>query len=303
MFQTVTVTAGAMLFWAILSVASRIVLLRFGFDPWAFSFLQFCAGGVALVILSSFQKGSTLVSFARLSTWLMGSLRVISGALYTTVLGWVSVLEAGTVGAMSTPVIALVVWALLRRPPVQREWIGHLIILATLAVFFGRLDAELRSPVYLFLFLNALCLSGMSLLAEHHPENNSDAPGARLRFTGTVLLVTAAVFLVVRMVLTGSVGDLTDPTLITLSVAIGILLRAPGMYLSLWAIRLAGAQSYTAAIVLLPLFGMIVEQLAVWAHLLDQSRFTLETLGFALVVSMGVFAVLGARAIAARQTA
>ncbi len=294
MSRTVAVTVFAMLLWALLSVASRAVLLRYGLDPWAFSFLQTCTGGLALIALSLGQ-GHTMASFTRGATWVMGAFRVTSAALYTTVLGWVSVLEAGTIAAMNTPVIAVVTWLLLRKRPAPFEWIGHGIILICLAAMYQGLEPDLRLPVYGLLILNAICLSGMTLIAERHPDNSSDAPGARLRFTGTVLLVTAAVFLVLRLVQTGSVGDIFDPTLLVASTLIGVLLRAPGMYFSLWSIRLAGAQSYTAAITLLPLFGMVIESFAVRAGLLEQSRFQLNTLIIALVVVVGTLGVLGAR--------
>ncbi|MEL7117771.1 MAG: hypothetical protein AAGP08_19690, partial [Pseudomonadota bacterium] len=83
--------------------------------------------------------------------------------------------------------------------------------------------------------------------------------------------------------------------LLASGILVGIFLRAPGMYLSLWAIRLAGAQSYTAAIVMLPMFGMVFEQSAFALGLLDTSRFSAEVLGFAVLVVLGTLAVLAAR--------
>ena len=46
-----SVTLGAILSWAAVIAASRILLLRLELDPWAFSFVQLCAGGVVLIAL------------------------------------------------------------------------------------------------------------------------------------------------------------------------------------------------------------------------------------------------------------
>ncbi|MEL7117565.1 MAG: translation-associated GTPase, partial [Pseudomonadota bacterium] len=94
MARVVTVTLSAMACWALLSVISRILLLRYGIDPWAFAFLQLCAGGLALILLGA-RRGQNLASFRRPTTWIIGALRVTSAALYTAVLAWISVLEAG----------------------------------------------------------------------------------------------------------------------------------------------------------------------------------------------------------------
>ncbi|MEQ9125307.1 MAG: translation-associated GTPase, partial [Alphaproteobacteria bacterium] len=94
------VTAAAVFWWGALVAASRVVLLRYGLDPWAFSFIQLCAGGVLLLLLGG-RRSLALASFRRPATWALGVLRVASAALYTAVLAWVSALEAGTIGAVS----------------------------------------------------------------------------------------------------------------------------------------------------------------------------------------------------------
>ncbi len=63
------------------------------------------------------------------------------------------------------------------------------------------------------------------------------------------------------------------------------------MFLAFWAVSVAGAQGYTAAIALLPLFGMVFEQSAVWLGLLDTSRFQLENFYIALLALAGTLLV------------
>ncbi len=290
------VTAGAVASWALLSAVSRLLLLRLELDPWAFSFIQLCAGGLILVLVAGRGRSISLYSFRRPTTWILGVLRVVSAALYTTVLGWLSVLETGTLGAISTPLAALGVWLVFRRRPMPGEWIGHLAILGAAAWMLFGLNGELRSDVAVMMGLNALTIVAMAILAEKHPDNLSDAPGVRLRFTGAVLLVTAGAFLAVRALQEGGADTVWDWKVLIVGTIFGITLRAPSMVLSFWAIRLVGAQNYAAANAFLPLIGMALEQAAYAAGLIDVSRFDIATLCIAVVVVSGSVTIFIARA-------
>lgn len=295
------VTAGAILSWALLSVVSRIVLLNFGLDAWSFSFIQLCAGGLVLLVLGG-RRSLELSRFARPAIWVLGVLRVLSASLYTAVLVWVSVLEAGTIGSVSVPLVAVAVWMLSGRRPGRGEWFGHLVILCAVAALLAGLEGAVRYAVAGLMGLNALCLVGIAILAERHPDNLSDEPGVRLRFTGSVLLVTAALFLAARFMVGGAAAAAWDWRLLEIGVAVGVLLRAPSMVLSFWSIKLVGAQTYTAAVAFLPLLGMAFEQIAVAAGLIDDSRFQIETLFLALCAVAGTLLVLLARVRVTRRT-
>ncbi|MBL4811736.1 MAG: EamA family transporter [Rhodobacteraceae bacterium] len=289
-----SVTVGAMFCWALLSVASRILLLTYEFDPWMFSFIQLCAGGVTLLLLSA-KSGLDARSFLRPVTWLLGAFRVVSAALYTTTLSLISVLEAGILGTLNLPVIVVAVWLLSRKRPRGVEWLGHLLILGAIAFLVRGLEAEIRFQAAWLMGLNALCLAAITLLSERHPDNISDDAGARARFAGTVLLITAAFFLVIRFAQNGLTGGPIELPLLISGITVGILLRAPAMFLAFWSIRLAGAMGYTAAVTLLPIFGMAIEQAAVGLGLLDETRFRMETLGLALVMISGTLLVVLSR--------
>lgn len=294
MRKTYIVTISAMLFWAILSVASRILLLEFNFDPWMFSFIQLCAGGVTLLVMSG-KGGLNPTSFNRPVTWVLGAFRITSAALYTTTLGLISVLEAGVLGALNLPVIVVVVWIITRKRPIWIEWIGHLLILSAIWFLVHGLEPEIQLYAAVLMGLNALCLAAITLLSERHPDNNSDQLGMRARFTGAVLLVTAALFFIVRLMQNGFSGGVVEMPLLISAILVGIFLRAPAMFLAFWSIRLAGAMGYTAAATLLPVFGMVFEQAAVAVGLLDETRFRIETLGLALVAIFGTFLIIISR--------
>lgn len=275
--------------WALLSVVSRVLMVNLALDPWLFSFVQLMTGGVTLLAIGfRSRKGR---SFTRVSTWALGGFRVLSAALYTVVLATISVLEAGTLGAINLPILALMVFVLSRTTPRRLAWIGHAAVLLSVVLMASRLEAEVRWAVLGLLGLNALCLGAMNLIAEHHPENKSATLSERAWFTGVVLTITAAVFLSLRVVQGGEIVTALNWPLMLSSVTVGVMLRAPSMFMTFWAISVAGAQGYTAAIALLPLFGMVLEQAAIAAGLLETSRFQAEFLYLALLALGGTLLV------------
>lgn len=289
-----TMTLSAVFLWAFLSVTSRIVLLKYDLDAWAFSFLQLVAGGLLLLLIGA-KQGGAVHSFTRVSTWVLGALRVVSAALYTAVLAWISVLEAGIIGAMNLPIIAAIVWVLSKQRPPRQAWLGHGVLLLAVVVMSCRVESDLRGPVLLLMVLNAFCLAAMNLIAEKHPENRAGSLAARAWFTGVVLVVTAGLFAAARLMQGEGFSGLLDPKLLWASLAVGVLLRAPSMFLTFSAIRMAGAQGYTAAIAFLPLFGMVLEQASFKLGLLGVSRFQVANVYIALVALAGTLIVWSAK--------
>ncbi|MEM7506192.1 MAG: hypothetical protein AAF415_05565 [Pseudomonadota bacterium] len=290
----IAITIAAILSWAALSVTSRVLLLNFDLDPWTFSFLQLVAGGIALLAIG-YRGARAKRSFTRASNWALGALRVLSASLYTAVLASISVLEAGTIGAINLPVIALLVFILSRTPPRGLALVGHAIIVVAVASMTARLEGDVRTAVLSLMGLNALCLAAMNLIAERHPENKSATLSGRAWFSGVVLAITAAVFLAARIIQGSDILGAFSWPLVLSSIAVGILLRAPSMFLTFWAISVAGAQGYTAAIAFLPLFGMVLEQSAVTLGLLETSRFQFEFLYIALLALAGTLLVWAAK--------
>ncbi len=166
--------------------------------------------------------------------------------------------------------ITIAVRMIFGRRPARGEWLGHPAILCAVVVLLVSLQGAIRYAVAGLMLSNAFCLVAIAILAERHPDNMSDRPGVRLRFTGAVLLVTAALFFAMRLVVDADDGT-WNVQLVTVSVAVGVLLRAPSMFLSLWSIRLIGAQNYMAAISFLPLLGMAFEEVAFATGVLDVS--------------------------------
>ncbi len=295
MRHPILVTAAAILSWSALIAISRILLVRYAFDPWAYTFLQLCAGGICLLAIGGRGRLS-LDSFRRPSTWVLGVLRVLSAALFTAVLVWVSAMEAGILGAVNVPMVAVAVWLVFGRRPARLEWLGHAVILAAIAPLVLTLEGGFANPAVILMLLNEVVLVAGTLLAERHPDNSASTPGSRARFTGAVLLVTAGLFLALRVAEDGGVGDVDwSAPLIVSAVLVGVFLRGPSMFLTFWSTRLIGSQNYLACCTALPVIGMVLEQAAFQWGLIDISRFRPETVLLTAGVVAGTLIVVWAR--------
>lgn len=294
------VTAAAILSWATLIAVSRILLVRYGFDPWAYTFIQLCAGGLVLLVIGGRGRVS-MSSFRRPSTWMLGLLRVLSAALFTAVLVWVSAMEAGVLGAVNVPLVAAAVWLVFRRRTARHEWIGHAVILVAIAPLVASLEGGITHPAVILMFLNEVVLVAGTLLAERHPDNASSEPGARARFTGAVLLVTAGLFLGLRILEDGAsglgaFGDVAwNGPLIVSALLVGVFLRGPSMFLTFWSTRLVGSQNYMAACTALPVIGMVLEETAFRSGLINVTRFQPQTVMLTAGVVVGTLIVVAAR--------
>lgn len=294
MRTSISITIGSVFTWALLAAANRVLLLRFGFDPWTFTFVQLCAGG-AVLLAAGGRRRLDLSSFRRPTTWVIGVLRVLSAALSATVLARVGVLEAGILGSVNVPMVATAVWLAFGRRPTRGEWMGQMVMLTPILLLVAGLPGGLWNPAALLMLLNELCVVGVTLLAERHPDNVSDHTGSRARFTGALLLITAALLLAIRAVTGGSADGVWDWRLLAAGAAVGVAVRAPSMLLSFWSIRLVGAQNYMAAMSPLPLLGMMFEASAFAAGLIDVSSFKADNVLLALGVLAGTLLVVSAR--------
>ena len=214
----------------------------------------------------------------------------------------VPVVGAGLLGVMNVPMAALAVWLAFGRRARSSELPGHLCVLAGIVLVTMRLDGGFGSPACLWVLLSQISVIGGALIAERHPDNNAAEPRARLRFTGVVLLLTALLFLIGRLLfgagaaaLADLVPALLDPALWLSGLAIGLLLRGPSMHLSLKTIRLLGAENYTVVLVALPFLGWLLEAIAAGLNLTPPPAFGMVDLPGAGMIVAGVVLVARAR--------
>lgn len=295
-------TLGSFALWALLLVVSRVILVRYDVDPWSFAFVQLIAAGIVLIALSTGGEPADWSSLLRIQTWVYGTLRVTTAAASTAALFHVTVTHAGMQG--TSKVVFGVVGARLAfgRRPAGLEYGGHLVILAGISVLIAtRLDGGIRNPAVLLILVSDLTVVASSLVAEAHPDNNSDNPTVRLRFSGTVLLVTAALFLVFRVLQegiawrSGRFGIESGAAVWISGLVVGIALRGPAMHCSLKAIRLVGAEVYLMVAPSLLLAGLMFETIATSLGLIEPAGYGAIDIVLICVIAGGVGWVFSTR--------
>ncbi|MGI9612825.1 MAG: EamA family transporter [Acidimicrobiales bacterium] len=307
--SAVLFTLASFALWALLMVASRIVLVRYQIDPWSFVFIQLIAGGIVLIALSTSGEPADWSLLLRAQTWVYGTLRVTAAAASTAAVVHATVTQAGTLG-MSKVVIGVMGARLaFGRRPTSREHGGLLMVIAGITVLIAtRLDGGIRNPAVLLMFVSDLAVVVSSLIAEAHPDNNSSNPAIRLRFTGTVLLITAALFLGFRVLQegaawrSGGLGVDWGPAVWIGGLVVGILLRGPAMHCSLRAIRLVGAEVYLMVAPSLAFIALIFETIAAASGLIEPASHGAVDIVLMCVIASGVLWVFATRRSADRTS-
>ncbi len=300
--------------WSVLLVASRILLLTYGLDPWLFTFIQMMAGGLFLIFTSGHFRG--LGGKLRDKwVWIYGMLRVLTAAFFTAALIHTSAANAAFLAILSVPTSVLLVWAFLRRAPSPWELPGHGLIFLGLTLIASVMEDGWRNPAIVLMILSELCVVCSTLIAELHPQNQTEDVRQRAGLTGIMLLASAFVMLAlaaglgglaqiipaIAARLPGQIIWIEDPAVLLDSVLwisavlVGILLRGPSMFLALGAIYRVGTANYLAAMAALPLVSLMLEALAVRLGILDSSPvWTLITL-FGCIMVTGSLVVIWAR--------
>jgi len=279
--NTLLIVSAATLSWGILLVAVRLLLVQFAFNAWSFTLVQLLVGGASMIMLGG-RGDMAWRAFAFPSIWVYGALRVIASACSSAALLYVGVMQDTLLAAMNVPLAGLIVFVASRSLPPPRQLLAHGVIVAGILLMALSLPGGLANPAVLLEWISESAVVISTFLIERHPQNRVDDIGARCRFTGAVLMVTAAMFVLawaVSGLLGAQIGSnalafgdlgalLSDPALLIAGAVVGAALRGPTMYLALYAIRLAGTQTYLAALALLPVVGAALEAVcAAWGWL------------------------------------
>lgn len=291
--------------WSVVLVVSRYLLVTYGIDPWTYTFLQLMAGGAVILAITRGRR-TDWSDLRRTDTWAYGGLRVVSAATFTAAVGMLPVMLVGLLGMITVPLAAIGAWLVFGRRPTRRGLWGQALVIGGILMLAAQLPGGFGHPAIPLLLFSEVAVVASALIVERHPGNNAADPWDRLRFTGIVLLVTAATFLVWRV---GQVGIgvavgidgtaalqvLTDPVLWIGGVLVGILGRGPCMHLGLRAIRLMGADSYVALLVLLPVFTGVLEAGLAAAGLLPPVSIDGPTVALGLLILTGSLWVIWAK--------
>ncbi len=304
----------SLLSWALLLVVSRVTLLGFELDPWLFTFIQVAAGGALLVAIAG-RSGGLAEAWRDPYTWIYGVLRFMTAAFFTAALVHTSTPNAAFLAIVCVPIRTVFLWFVLSREPFPLELPGQAVILLGLVGLAQSLEGGWRNPALILMILSELCVVSSTLIAELHPLNHTDDPCRRAGLTGVMLLTSAFVMFLaalglglivqwlppVRMAVSTDMPWLTHPALaldarLWVSAAlVGIVLRAPTMFLSLKAIRLVRAENYIAAMAAIPFISLGFEAAAGALDLLDLPAVATRSTLFGATMILGSLGVCWAR--------
>ncbi|QPH55633.1 translation-associated GTPase [Pontivivens ytuae] len=309
----ILVVGAALVSWSILLVVSRIILVNLALDPWLFTFIQMMAGGLFLMLASGRTRG-VWRTLGEPITWLYGFLRVATAAFFTAALLHTTTANAAFLAIVSVPTSVLVVWLVMSRTPRRAELPGHLIILAGLLLLAASLEGGFRNPALILMLLSELCVVLSTLIAELHPQNQTDDRRQRAALTGAMLLASAGAMLAavfalgmlsqafpgLTWLLPNDLAWIADPTVLldpalwVAAILVGTLLRGPSMFLALMAIHRVKTTNYLAGMAALPLTSMLFEAVAAEAGWLPFVSIITWSTGFGALMILGSLAVSAA---------
>lgn len=308
--SALSVAIAATIAWAILLVATRLVLVRFGINAWGFTLVQLLTGGMAMMLFGH-RAPIAWRSLLTPSIWAYGALRVVSAGSSSAALIYVTVMQDTLLAAMNVPLAALVLLLVTRERIPGRQLMAHAVMIAGVAVMALSLPGGLLNPAVLLEVIAECAVVASTLLIERHPENKRDDVLSRFRFTGAVLMVTAAMF-ILAWAASGALGirlgsnalafgDLSQlfasPELLIAGTLAGVLLRGPTMYLALLAVRMAGTQTYLATLALLPVACLFFELICALAGWLPWPTFGWPEIASGALVILGSLLLVRLRSV------
>lgn len=264
----------AVILWGFLDAASRFAVTEMAADPWMFSCINLMAGAVLMLAIAG-RGHSRMSTLHHAHTWFFGFLRVLMTLFLVFAFTSISASEVNFMLRINVIMGMLAAFLLFKRKAQKTDIPGGiLLVIGFFTVALRQQDAFLNIAVILVI-LAAVCDTILTLIAETHPvSNRATGIKARLRYTGFVLLVSSLFFIAIAFVLAklklnpafaemgggvsmvlASAPDLSNfghPATWLTGIAVGIFLRAPSMYLYLYAARLLKTENLMMAATLAP---------------------------------------------------
>lgn len=313
----------AVILWGFLDAASRYAVTEVAADPWIFSCVNLMTG--ALLMLAMAGRGHNPMStIYHAHTWFFGFFRVLMTLFLVFAFTSISASEANFMLRINVIMGMLAAYFIFKRKAQKTDIPGGiLLVTGFFLVALRQQDAFLNVAVILVV-LAAVCDTILTIIAETHPvSNRATGIKVRLRYTGFVLLVSSFFFIAIAFLLAklkfnpaladlGSgvatvlasapdVANFSHPGTWVAGIVVGVLLRAPSMYLYLYAARLLKTENLMMAATLAPFATLGAEGLFFSLGLMDSP--TLDSLdvlaGF--LMTFGALSMVFLRARAARQ--
>ena len=262
----------AVILWGFLDGASRFAVTEMAVDPWMFSCINLLAGSVLMLLIAG-RGHSRMGTLYHAHTWFFGFFRVLMTLFLVFAFTLISASEVNFMLRINVVLGMLAAYLLFNRKIQKTDIPGGIILVAGfLTIALRQQDAFLNVAVVLVL-LAAVCDTILTVIAETHPvSNRATGIKARLRYTGFVLLVSSLFFIAIAVLLAQlksatlfnnevvvafldnapEFESFSHPATWMAGILVGIFLRAPSMYLYLYAARLLKTENLMMAATLAP---------------------------------------------------
>ncbi len=191
------------IFWALSSVCTRFVAIRYEVSPSIFTYLKFFTAAIVLIIIAGPGRGG-ISTIKRPHTWLYSIFLIGTNLFFMLTMLYMPATKASLLLLGDIVVSMPLVWFLFNRKPTKTEMSGALVILGALYMITQGLNPETK-------FLGVLCIMiaivfGVvrAIIAEIHPDsNNAKTVKDECRVTGYVSMVTSFIFIIFTLILAG----------------------------------------------------------------------------------------------------
>lgn len=315
----------AVFLWGLLDASSRYAVVAMDADPMIFSCLNLMSGAFLLLLIAGPGKGG-LETIRQSHTWAFGFFRVLMTLFLVFAFTALSASEVNFMLRINVLMGMIVAWLFFKRKPGMTDVPGLLLLIGGFTLLVMRQqDAFLNWAVGLVI-LAAVCDTVLTVIAENHPASKrASGLKARCRYTGFVLLVTSLFFLalafgiaVFKAAMGGDVATMPQAiqevlgrtpemssfthfgTLVS-ALVIGVFLRAPSMYLYLYAARLLKTENLMMAATLAPFATLGSESLFVSMGWLQAATLDMVDVGAGMAMTFGAMSMVVLRVLKHRR--
>lgn len=313
----------AVILWGFLDAASRFAVTEMAADPWMFSCINLLAGSVLMLAIAG-RGHSRMSTLHHYHTWLFGFFRVLMTLFLVFAFTSISASEVNFMLRINVILGMVVAYMLFKRKTQLTDIPGAILLVAGFFTIALRQEDALLNIAVVLVILAAVCDTILTVIAETHPvSNRATGIKARLRYTGFVLLVTSLFFIAIAFGLaqlkgtavatTGmfatvlasapEVSSFSHPGTWLAGIAVGIFLRAPSMYLYLYAARLLKTENLMMAATLAPFATLGAEGLFYSLGLMQTPTLDKIDVIAGAMMTFGALSMVFLRAGAARRKA
>ncbi|MBI1363881.1 MAG: EamA family transporter [Proteobacteria bacterium] len=315
----------AVMFWGLLDASSRYAVVAMNADPMVFSCLNLMFGAIVLLAIAGPGVGG-LETMRRGHTWMFGFFRVLMTLFLVFAFTALSASEVNFMLRVNVLLGLVAAWLLFDRKPAVTDIPGIALLTGGFITLVARQDDGFLNWAVGLVVLAAVCDTILTVIAERHPVSKK-ATGlkARCRYTGFVLFVTSLFFMLVAFLIAMAkiwLGDdighlpmavqevlMRAPTLghfthhgtLISAFVIGVVLRAPSMYLYLYAARLLKSENLMMAATLAPFATLSAESFFVAMGWLEAATLDMWDVFSGICMTTGALSMVVLRAAAKRR--